>query len=149
MRNLLLELERLLHELPEGDLQALVDFGQDLWTLSAKVQSAQERVKAALRQDALARSGGKPGRVVLEGRHSRCTVVVPPATLRLREGFTTEDLQRRLGPDFDKLFRVSTQVVPRENLSDGLDSCPNDVVAVLAEMMNLTADPPRVSFQED
>lgn len=128
----------------DSSLADKVAFGQALWAAAARIQQGQERVKPLLRQEALAIAGGQPGQVVLD---ARCTVTIPAATLRLKEGVSEKILRERLGEaTFQCLFRTTTQVFPRENFAEELASKPETVVAILAELTDLVTDPPRVSF---
>lgn len=124
-----------------------VDAGQVLWRISNLASKGIEPLKNSLRKEAEERCGGKAGKTVFHGRtrDSRCTVVIPRPSIRLREGVTVAGLRAQLGEAFDTFFRVHTQVQAREDFADQAVKNP-EVLPVLTASVDTVTDPGRVSF---
>jgi len=134
--------------LAEGDLSLKdqVEVGQALWRISNEAQGAVAPIKDSLREEALERQKGLPGRQFLAGRSrgSRCTVVVPPPTVKIRVTDINE-LRTMLGRDFDTFFRLT--VSPHPDFSARAAERP-DLIRDLARIVDTVSGPPRVTFND-
>tara|TARA_Y100000310_G_scaffold31417_1_gene29806 strand:- start:10894 stop:11385 length:492 start_codon:yes stop_codon:yes gene_type:complete len=136
--------------LDEGtlSLKDQVEIGQTLWRIAQAVQQSSDPIKASLREEALHRQKGRPGRQFLAGRShtSRCVVVVPKPELKLRSGVDADALRRELGAtDFAAFFRYI--VAPRREFTERVEERP-DLVQVLTKAVDTVSEKPRVTFND-
>lgn len=122
----------------------LVRLGSDLMGLGKLVQGLVESIKAEIRR----RTPAVPGQHHLSGPGAVCHVTVPEPMPVLRKEVPLDDLRRALGEDFDRLFTVTEEAVPREDFEDVLNGMnPNKVTIVLAAM-DIATPKARVSFHQ-
>ena len=128
-------------------LKDQVEIGCNLWGIAQLSQTVLETIKDNLREEAVQRQQGRPGRQFLSGRtrNSRCTVVIPQPGVKLRKDVDVEALRQALGDDFESFF--SLEVTPRrefaERAAERLDLLPKLVQAV-----DTVSDKARVSFSD-
>lgn len=130
-------------------LKDQVELGQLLWDLAQESNRLLVPIKGALRQEALARSTGKPGRQLLHGRSSaaQCTVVVQAPVFRLKEGVSEQDLHRLFGADFPLYFNP-TPLQVKPDIQQIVDKASPEVLGKLVQVLDYIDPPPRVSFKD-
>ncbi len=128
-------------------LKDQVEVGQLLWRIARAAQESLDPIKDSLRQEALHRQRGRPGRQFLSGRSrtSRCTVVVPQPEVKLRAGADVDALRQALGNDFLSFFTLV--VAPRREFAERAEERP-ELVQVLAKAVDTVSEKPRVSFND-
>lgn len=151
VRALLQELVGIRSEVNPKNIQLKdqVELGQLLWDLAQESNRLLTPLKDALRQEALARSAGKPGRQLLHGRSSTalCTVVVQAPVFRLKEGVSEPELQRLFGADTPLYFGLNPlQVKP--DIQQIVDKASPETLGKLAQVLDYITPPPRVSFKD-
>lgn len=150
--------ERLLSELlaleataSSGDVAAKIEVGSVLREVSDAFGVVLDRLKEAIREQALRKSGGRPGTYALSGEEcGEASVNIPEATLRLARGQSIEDLRRALGDDFDLFFEEVTTHRPRKDYETRAaalqDTAQRRVLLAAVERVDST---PRVSFRRE
>ncbi len=150
--------ERLLCELlgleataTSGDVATKVEVGSVLRDVSDAFGVLLDRLKEAIREQALRKSGGRPGTYALEGEeYGEASVNIPEATLRLARGQAVDDLRRALGDDFDLFFEEITTHRPRKDYETRAaalqDPAQRRVLLAAVERVDST---PRVSFRRE
>jgi hypothetical protein len=128
-------------------LKDQVELGQILWRVINRAQEALEPLKDSLREEGQERQGVTPGRQFLSGRsrNSRCTVTIPPPSIKLRSDVDIGALRKALGHDFEAFFNVV--VTPRREFADRAAERP-DLLQELTKAVDTVTDKPRVSFND-
>lgn len=108
---LLLDLAALEASADPNELEHQVELGSVLRDVGDALEALLDKVKERVREHAIRRSGGRPGKYSLAGADlGAASVTIPEASLRLSRN-KVADLQRALGNDFDLFFEeVSTHV---------------------------------------
>lgn len=122
----------------------LVRLGSDLMGLGKLVKDLVEGVKAEIRN----RTPSVPGQHHLSGPGAMCQVTVPGPQPVLRKDVPLADLRAALGADFDRLFSVTEEAVPREDFEETLGLLDPDRVTILLAALDITTPKARVSFHQ-
>lgn len=128
-------------------LKDQVEIAQTLWRIAKAVQQASDPLKDSLREEALHRQKGRPGRQFLSGRSktSRCVVTVPQPELRLRPDTDVEALRAVLGSDFEAFFKLV--VTPRREFAERAAERA-ELVQLLVKAVDTVSEKPRVTFND-
>lgn len=130
-------------------LERQVEIGSVLWELGDRVLGVLSKIKEALREEALRRSDGQVGMVLVEGDDfGEASVTIPEATLRVPKGINTDDLKRVLGSDFGLFFEEVVTVRPRKEFEERATAVKNALHQhVLHSSVQRVEGTPRVSFR--
>jgi hypothetical protein len=109
---LLLALAKLESMADLNELEHQVELGSVLRDVGDALETLLDKVKERLREHALQRSGGRPGKYSLTGTDlGVASVTIPEASLRLHRN-KVADLRRALGDDFGLFFEEVTTHAP-------------------------------------
>ena len=120
----------------------IVDFGLSLVEKIHDHTDALDRVKDILRQDL------PPGNHVLHGsKGAVCTVVVQPTQIHIRSSVDMDEMQKALGPDFNRIFHVVETLVLMPDFEQAMPTMSPEKVALVNGVLDVVTPKRRVSFK--
>lgn len=128
---------------PAASLPELVAVGQRLWWLIKKADKALDVIKDRLRTE----SGGISKKFE-SGEGSHCMVTYSAPKVTLRKDAEIPKLKAVLGAKFLDLFEESIKYKPRKDFQEAFKECSPEEMAVLLTAVDMTSDPPRISFKD-
>ena len=128
---------------PNVPLQDKVDAAAKLRQLAEDCNKALEPFKEQVRKMVLATGLSK---ITINGKGlSQCSVIVPTASLKLRDDLTVEGEKSALGGLFDTIYEVKLQL--RKADPTFLATFPQPVQAHMAGVTDIVNNIPRVSLK--
>ena len=136
-------------KLSDKSIDVLVSLGCQLSSIVKNASDALEPIKQALRTEALNRNNGAPGVIQFDAPDDSCCIVTtPPPSIQVRKDVDMEKLKVFLGDAFDSLFEEVHCFKVRQEILVSVGKLKPDETKAVMEAVDLTEDPPRVSFKD-
>lgn len=137
--------------LDTASLERQVEIGSILWELDNRIHDVLEKVKEAVREEAVQRLGGQVGSTVILGEDRGVAgVKILAAELRVSKHVSVNELKRDLGTAFDRFFKEKVNLSPHKDFEElvlgVVDDTQQRVLHDAVERVELT---PRVSFHRN
>lgn len=130
---------------PSIALGTRIQMAAEVWRIQDLARTVLEPLKVALRLEARKRLKGSSGMVVIEGEGLTQAQVTIVPQVKVSPDLSVEEARRILGPEFDRLFRVTLN--PRPDILTILDGLPARTQQAMARWVEVSEGTPRVSLQ--
>lgn len=122
-----------------------VEAGAKIWSLMEGLKDSLESFKLQLRAEARSKIQTGVGQISFEGAgFTSAQVTITPPLVRV-QGLNLKEAQEVLGPDFDRIFKVT--VTTRPDASPVLDTLGDKERRYVSGVVTLEDSTPRVSFK--